>query len=132
MPGRKVYQPTDKDRGIVRAMAAYGVPQEDIGKVVGVSHVTLRKYFERELETAALEANAKVAETCYSMATSGNVPAATFFWLKTRAGWRETNNLDHSGTITVTDDASHKDEFTRRIDSIVARLSAGSVLPNAD
>lgn len=91
------YEPTDKDREIVKAMASYGVPQEDIGRVIGISHVTLRKYYQAELGTAAVKANAKVAETCYAMATSGNVPAATFFWLKTRAGWRETDRVEHVG-----------------------------------
>lgn len=78
-------------------MASYGVPQEDIGRVIGVSHVTVRKYYRNELDTSVARANAKVAETCYAMATSGKVPAATFFWLKTRAGWRETDRLEHIG-----------------------------------
>jgi len=91
------YKPNDKDRGIVRAMASYGIPQEDIGKVIGISHVTLRKYYEPELETASIQANAKVAETCYAMAVSGQHPAATFFWLKTRAGWREVERIEHTG-----------------------------------
>lgn len=91
------YEPNEKDRAIVRAMASYGVPQEDIGKVIGISHVTLRKYFELELENAAVLANAKVAETCFAMATSGQHPAATFFWLKTRANWRETDRIEHVG-----------------------------------
>src|ERR1022692_358796 len=94
---RKAFAPTEKDRAIVTAMASYGVPQEDIGKVIGISHVTLRKYFEPELEIAAIQANAKVAETCYAMATSGQCPAATFFWLKTRANWRETDRIEHVG-----------------------------------
>ena len=94
---RAAYQPTDKDREIVKAMASYGVPQEDIGRVIGVSHVTLRKYYAPEIETAAVQANAKVAETCYQMAVSGKMPAATFFWLKTRAGWRETDRIEHVG-----------------------------------
>jgi hypothetical protein len=94
---RPAFQPTDKDRAIVTAMASYGVPQEDIARVIGISDVTLRKYFEREIATAAIQANAKVAETCYAMATSGQHPAATFFWLKTRAGWRETERLEHVG-----------------------------------
>ena len=94
---RAAYQPTDKDREIVKAMASYGVPQEDIGRVIGVSHVTLRKYYAPEIETAAVQANAKVAETCYQMAVSGKMPAATFFWLKTRAGWRETERLELAG-----------------------------------
>ena len=91
------YEPNDKDREIVKAMASYGVPQEDIGRVIGISHVTLRKYYQAELDTAVIRANAKVAETCYQMAVSGHFPAATFFWLKTRAGWRETDRLEHVG-----------------------------------
>jgi hypothetical protein len=78
-------------------MASYGVPQEDIGRVVGCSHVTLRKYYANELATAAIMANAKVAEMAYSMAVSGQNPAATFFWLKTRAGWRETERHELVG-----------------------------------
>lgn len=91
------YEPNDKDRATVKAMASYGIPQEDIGRVLGISHVTLRKYYEPELDTAAIQANAKVAETCYAMAVSGQHPAATFFWLKTRAGWREVERIEHVG-----------------------------------
>ena len=94
---RAAYQPTDKDREIVKAMASYGISQEDIGNVIGVSHTTLRKYFESEIATAAIQANAKVADTCYAMAVSGQHPAATFFWLKTRAGWREVERIEHTG-----------------------------------
>ena len=32
------------------------------------------------------------------MATSGTVPAATFFWLKSRAGWREVTRQEHTGS----------------------------------
>ena len=37
------------------------------------------------------KANLTVARTLFEMATSGKHPAATFFWLKTRAGWREAD-----------------------------------------
>lgn len=89
---RHKYEVSDRDRAVVKSMASYGVPQEEIGAVIGCSHVTLRRYFAAELKTAAIQANAKVAETCYTMAISGQHPAATFFWLKTRARWRETTD----------------------------------------
>jgi hypothetical protein len=54
----------------------------------------LRLAFRDELDKAAIEANAKVAQTCYQMAISGQHPAATFFWLKTRAGWREIDRRE--------------------------------------
>jgi len=113
------YEPNDKDRAIVKAMASYGVPQEDIGRVIGISHVTLRKYYEVELSNAAIQANAKVAETCYAMATSGQVPAATFFWLKTRAGWRETDRLDHRFV-----DAEGKDRPILGLDAVQAYMNS--------
>jgi len=91
------FVPTPEQRKMVRAMSAYGVPQTEICKVVGISDRTLRKKFREELDRAAVEANAKVAEVCFRMATSGTVPAATFFWLKTRAGWREVNRQEHTG-----------------------------------
>jgi hypothetical protein len=43
-------------------------------------------------------ANAEAAEVCFRMATTGTVPAATFFWLKTPAGWREVNRQEQTGS----------------------------------
>jgi hypothetical protein len=91
------FVPTVEQRKVVRAMSAYGVPQIEICKVIGISDRTLRKAFREELDRASIEANAKVAEVCFRMATSGKVPAATFFWLKTRAGWREVNRQEITG-----------------------------------
>ncbi len=94
---RPTFVPTPEQRRTVRAMAAFGIPQPDIAAVIGICDRTLRKAFREELDRAAAEANAKVAEVCFRMATSGTVPAATFFWLKTRAGWREVNRQEHTG-----------------------------------
>jgi len=77
---------------MVRSMAAYGTRQEDIARCVGLrSAKTLRSHFREELDRAAPEANAQVAQSLYQQATSGKNVAATIFWLKTRGGgaWRE-------------------------------------------
>jgi len=75
--------------------AAYGIKQEDIATIVDLrSPKTLRKHFPQELARGAIEANAQVGQTLFKMATSGNEPAATIFWLKTRAGWREIQVLE--------------------------------------
>jgi hypothetical protein len=91
------FVPTDEQRRAVRAMAAYGIPQDDIAKVIEIAPKTLRLAFRTELDKAPIEANTKVAQTCYQMAISGQHPAATFFWLKTRAGWRETDRHELTG-----------------------------------
>ena len=83
-------QPTDDQRKLVKSLAATGTKQCDIAQLVGIrSPKTLRKYFRDELDRGALEANSNVARTLYQMATSGKYVAATMFWLKCRAGWRE-------------------------------------------
>ena len=87
---RPPIQITEEQRRLVKNLSACGVPQEQIARRVGIrSAKTLRKHFREELDRSALDANAMVAQTLYKMATSGNHPAATFFWLKARAGWRE-------------------------------------------
>jgi hypothetical protein len=81
---------TVEQRKMVRSLAAYGTRQEDIARCVGLrSAKTLRRHFREELDRAATEANAQVAQSLYQQATSGKKTAATIFWLKTRAGWRE-------------------------------------------
>jgi predicted transcriptional regulator len=90
MAGRKPFSPTDMQREKVSALASYGVPQADIAREVGITEKTLRKHFKDELDLGLVRANSRVARTCFELATSGTVPAATFFWLKCRAGWRET------------------------------------------
>lgn len=91
--GRPAYEPTDKDRAQVKLLAAFGVREDDICKLLGISPPTLRKHFRDELELGHLEANAKVAQSLFKMATNSTKPnvAAAIFWLKVRAGWKDAN-----------------------------------------
>jgi hypothetical protein len=87
------FEPTDEQRRTVRAMAGFGVPHEDIGTLLEIDAKTLRKHFRRELDRGSIEATAKVAQTLFGMATSGQNVAAAIFWMKARAGWREKHEL---------------------------------------
>jgi len=91
--GRPEYQPTDKERAQVKALSGMGLTQEEIALVIGMSEPTLRKHFRMELDVGMLEANAKVAQSLFRQATSNEKPnvAASIFWLKARAGWRENS-----------------------------------------
>ena len=103
---RPPFVPTKKDRDMVKAMVGYGVPEDDICKVIvnpqtgkPLSKPTLIKHFRRELDLGQLEANAKVAQSLFRKAT-GNGPqcvSAAIFWLKTRARWKETDRLEVTG-----------------------------------
>ena len=100
-PGRPSHQPTDEFRKIVEAMVAYGIPLEDISNVLGIDRKTLSKHYSAEIDTAAAQANAKVAESLFRKATSDGTQSVTaaIFWLKTKAGWKETDRIEHSGKI---------------------------------
>jgi hypothetical protein len=80
-------------------MAAYGIPEPDIARVLSVDPKTLRKHYRDELDLGETKANAQVAGYLFNAAKNGNV-TAQIFWLKTRARWRESPvELKHSGSI---------------------------------
>jgi hypothetical protein len=87
--GRPPYEPTDKDRGLVSQLSPL-LPQDDIAKILGIDAKTLRKHYREILDTALSKANAKVANALYLNATAKDNLGAQIFWLKTRAGWKET------------------------------------------
>lgn len=92
---RPRFVPTEEQRRTVKSMSAFGIKQEDIATVLGLrSSNTLRKHFRKEIDRGAIEANMHVAQSLYQMATSKEFPAATIFWMKTRAGWRETQVVE--------------------------------------
>jgi len=62
----------------------------------------LAKHYRTELDHGKAIATSVVVETLFRMAASGRVPAATFFWLKTQAGWRETDRVEHDHRHTGT------------------------------
>ena len=59
---RPVWTPTDAQRRQAETMAAYGIPEADIARVLGVSKPTLRKHCNTELDTGATRANSKAAD----------------------------------------------------------------------
>ena len=95
-PGKPQFEPTEENRKTVKAMAGYGIPQEEIAAVIGCDPKTLRLHFREDLDTAATIANARVAQSLFNQATSGNVSAA-IFWAKVRMGWTERVVNEHTG-----------------------------------
>src|SRR3990167_9612444 len=90
--GRKAHRPEPATRRQVEALAGYGVPEAEIAGVVAIDAKTLRKHYRSELDHGHTKANARVAENLYRKATGEGREAVTaaIFWLKTRAGWKET------------------------------------------
>jgi len=92
--------PTDDQRRTVKAMAGFGVTQDDIACHLNIDPKTLRLHFRSELDNGTIEANAKVAQSLFQMATQGKNVAAAIFWMKARAGWREKQEVQ----VTVEQD----------------------------
>ncbi len=107
--GRPQYKPTEKDRGMVKAMVGVGVPSEDVAKVLGIARSTLWVHFKEELDTAQTYANAKVAECLFRKAVGGNV-TAQIFWCKTRMGWSEKDQLDVNVKVSLLDSLREANE----------------------
>jgi len=85
---RKKFVPTDEQRRTVKSMAAFGIKQEGIARVLRFrSPKTLRKHFPEELILGEIEAVAQVSQTHYQMAKSGKYPASTIHFLEKRRRW---------------------------------------------
>jgi hypothetical protein len=120
----KKFEPTDEQRELVELLVSIGTTQENICRLVKrptlvsknsdslrvkvmvpIDVKTLRKAFRTEIDTGAVKANFEVGKTLLQMAKSGQHPAMTIFWAKTRMGFREnsvvqTQQLDAKGNPT--------------------------------
>jgi hypothetical protein len=129
--GGPVHQPTEQTRRMVETMAACGILQPDIARVLGMSDDTLRTHYREELDTAATKANSMVAQTLYQQAVGGPGPrpdwsksnvTAAIWWTKTRMKWKETNVLENQNSGTINLEVSARERVRSRIASISERL----------
>ena len=94
--GRPEYKKTDEDAKNVEALTIAGVPQKLVSKILKISEPTLRKHYRDELDTSKAKANAVISQSLFKLARECNV-TAQIFWLKTQAGWKETNHVELTG-----------------------------------
>ena len=90
---RKEYSQEALD--IIGRYAGLGATIKQIAHLVGQEERTFQTHMEFYPELAAVievgraHSAIKVMQTAYDMAVSGQQPAMTTFWLKTRCQWRE-------------------------------------------
>jgi hypothetical protein len=112
---RPAHKPDDAQRRQVEAMSAYGIPENDISRVLRVDPKTLRKHYRDELDLGSTKANAQVAGFLFNAARNGNV-TAQIFWLKTRARWKEApSEHQHTGALGTFDVRELSDQALERI-----------------
>lgn len=98
-PGPKPRIWTDEERRWVQRMALAMIPQENIAKVLKTTKETLEKYFPDELDCS--KPLSGVVGALFKNAMEGNVTAQIFI-CKTRLGWREKSEIEHSGNVAIT------------------------------
>ncbi len=89
--GRPSHVPTVQSRAMVEMTSAFGVPQDDIARLIGITGPTLRLHYFQEIDLGLLKANAKVAQNLFRIACKENREGlqAAIFWLRMRAGWKD-------------------------------------------
>ncbi len=109
----------------VETMAGFGLPATDIAMVLAMDPAELQSVYGRELDTGAIKANLRVAESLYRQASGDGRQAVTaaIFWLKTRARWKETSV--HEVTAPALDLTTWSDEeLDERIKQLDAQIAA--------
>lgn len=89
------HEPTRATRELVQLHAMVGTRQETIAEIIGIDPKTLRKHYRDELDQSKARANATIGGALFNKAKAGDT-TAMIFWMKTQAGWRETQNIDHT------------------------------------
>lgn len=89
--GRPRHQPTNETRQMVEVLAGYGVKHLEIAAAVGISDVTLRSRYKRELASGAARVEAKLVGNLLKLASGkdGTALKAIMFSLQCRFGWSQ-------------------------------------------
>ena len=102
--GRPIIELTDEQVVQVKALAQY-LSKEQIADYLGVARSTFDAILERDEQVfihykkGKATAIANVAKGLVQQAIEGNMTAAIFY-LKTQAGWRETDVVDDASNAT--------------------------------
>lgn len=95
-PPKAAYVPNNEDAKRVRIMAACNISYENMAEIIGCSKSDLKAHYRFQQEQGAEEVTFNLASKLYELAMAGNVTALTF-WLKTKAGWKESVENAGSG-----------------------------------
>jgi hypothetical protein len=92
----KIVNKDTEKSDMVTMLSGLGITHDQICSVLKISKPTLYKYYQDELNLGKAEANTKVAQNLFRMATGEGREAVTasIFWLKTQAHWKETQTIE--------------------------------------
>lgn len=137
--GRKPFEPTLEQRKHVETLAGLGLRQDEIVLLIEnpttgrpIDEKTLRRHFQQELASGPSRLNMQVAQALArrAMGKGAGAVTAAIFWLKCRAGWKESIRIEaevKSGVLVVPSSAS-VDQWLERF----ATRSATAVEPGSE
>lgn len=87
-----------------------GATEEYIANKLKLDPKELRAHYAAQLDMGLEEANLRVAQTFFDMATSGEHPQMTIAWMKMRGGptWTENSNSTPGDDQADQDAVKHK------------------------
>jgi hypothetical protein len=109
---------TDYELEQISKLAGWGLDQGKIASIYRMSKATFYNITKRQpalreaLDRGYAIAESEVARVAFEMATKGNNTQATMFWLKCRAGWKETQvqEVKQSTIEDLVNGATQKEE----------------------
>ena len=103
------HKPTKETKRLVETSSGLGLPHEQIGALIGIDDKTLRKHYREELDVGKAKASAKVAQTLFNKALSGDT-TAMIWWSKAQMRWAEVQRHEmtgaNGGAIQIDNDSS--------------------------
>ncbi|MCP1496200.1 uncharacterized protein Usg [Pseudomonas migulae] len=89
-------QITADQRALVAELAGYGLTWAQIASALKLNVRTLQRHCQEDYDNGKNIAIGMAAGQLYKKVMSGH-PASIFFYLKTQAGWKETNKTELTG-----------------------------------
>jgi len=96
----------------LKQLEEYSAAGLNIPQIAALMHIPKRTFdrwiskdekLKEVMERGRAKALHNVAATAYQLAVSGECPAMTMFYLKTRGGWRETHAVDGNVNMKFSD-----------------------------
>jgi len=110
--------PNPKDASQVEVLTGMGASQEYIAAHLHISVEELNQHYPKPLAHGLEEANLRVAQAFFEMATSGEHPQMTLAWMKMRARWTDAPMPD------APDDDVEVEEVRQKLLKLVNRAAS--------
>lgn len=131
------HEPTKQTQTIVERAALTGkLTHDEIGELIGVSDVTLRKYYARELSVGKAKTTVAVLNSFIKNCVGddkrpGDVNAQKFY-LERFAGMNPKTEHEHSGAVTLTPPnlAALSDDELAQLDALSRRMAGKPTGPH--